>query len=47
MINENKVVFTLTYLRGLVYDWFEPTLIDFLENALDDRKKDTIMMFAN
>jgi hypothetical protein len=36
MINENKVVFTLIYLRGLAYDWFKPTLTNFLKNALDD-----------
>jgi hypothetical protein len=35
-MNENKVVFVLTYFKGLAYDWFEPTLINFLENALDD-----------
>jgi hypothetical protein len=47
MMNENKVVFALTYLRDSAYDWFEPTLINFLENALDDQKKNTIMTFAN
>jgi hypothetical protein len=36
MTNENKVVFASTYLRGSAYDWFEPTLTDFLKNALDD-----------
>jgi hypothetical protein len=35
-MNKNKVVFILTYLKSSAYDWFEPTLIDFLKNALDN-----------
>jgi hypothetical protein len=46
-MNENKVVFISTYLRGLAYDWFEPTLINFLENTLNNQKKDIIMTFAS
>jgi hypothetical protein len=47
MMNENKVVFTSIYLKSLVYDWFKPILINFLKNALDDQKKDIIMMFTS
>jgi hypothetical protein len=46
-MNENKVVFTSTYLRGLAYDWFKPTLINFLENTLDNQKKNIIIIFTN
>jgi hypothetical protein len=46
-MNKNKMVFTLTYLKSSAYDWFKSTLINFLENALDDQKKDTIIMFIN
>jgi hypothetical protein len=46
-MNENKVMFTSTYFRSSAYDWFKSTLIDFLKNALDNWKKDIIMMFAN
>jgi hypothetical protein len=47
MMNENKVVFTLIYLKGFIYNWFKPTLTDFLENALDNQKKNIIMTFAS
>jgi hypothetical protein len=30
------MVFILTYLKSSAYDWFEPTLINFLKNALND-----------
>jgi hypothetical protein len=47
MINENKVVFILTYLKGLAYDWFKSTLTNFLKNASNNWKKDIIMTFAS
>jgi hypothetical protein len=33
------------YLQGSVYDWFKPTLIDYLENNLRDRKEHTTVTF--
>jgi hypothetical protein len=33
------VIFYATYLRGSAYDWFKPTLTDYLENNLGDRKE--------
>jgi hypothetical protein len=47
MINENKVMFILIYLKSLAYDWFKPILINFLENALNNQKKNIIIMFAS
>jgi hypothetical protein len=36
MMNKNKVMFASTYLKSSAYDWFKPTLINFLKNALDN-----------
>jgi hypothetical protein len=35
------------YLRGSAYDWFEPTLINYLENNLEDRKEYITTTFNN
>jgi hypothetical protein len=35
------------YLRGSAYDWFEPTLTDYLENNLRDWKEHTTTTFNN
>jgi Retrotransposon gag protein/Zinc knuckle len=43
--NEDKVIFCATYLRGSAYDWFEPTLTDYLENNPGDRKEHTTATF--
>jgi Retrotransposon gag protein len=44
-MNKDKVIFCATYLRGSAYDWFEPTLTDYLENNLGDRKEHTTATF--
>jgi hypothetical protein len=33
------MIFYIIYLWGSVYKWFKPTLTDYLENNLGDRKK--------
>jgi hypothetical protein len=32
-----KVMFTITYLRDLAFNWFEPYLTDQLDNTIKDR----------
>ena len=44
---EDKVVFCSTYLRGSAYNWFEPTLTNFLENTLLNRKALTTAIFGS
>ena len=44
---ETKVLFTITYLKGTVFNWFEPHLTDYLENQLKDRKIKIIRLFTN
>jgi hypothetical protein len=39
------VIFYVTYLRGSAYDWFKPTIIDYLENHPGDRKEHTTTTF--
>jgi Retrotransposon gag protein len=43
--NEDKVIFCATYLRGSAYDWFEPTLTNFMENTPADWKDATTATF--
>jgi hypothetical protein len=45
MINKDKVIFYAIYLQGSAYNWFEPTLTDFLENRLGNRKAITTITF--
>jgi hypothetical protein len=39
------VIFYATYLQGSAYDWFEPTLTNFIKNTLADQKDTTIATF--
>jgi hypothetical protein len=39
------VIFYAIYLRGSAYDWFEPTLINYLENNSEDWKDYIIVTF--
>jgi hypothetical protein len=32
------VIFYITYLRELAYNWFKPTLTNFSKNRLESRK---------
>jgi hypothetical protein len=41
------VIFCATYFRGLAYDWFEPTLTDYLKNNPEDQKEYTTATFNN
>jgi hypothetical protein len=45
IINKDKVIFYATYLQGSAYDWFKPTLINFIKNTLVDRKNSIIATF--
>jgi hypothetical protein len=45
VINKDKVIFYTIYLQGLVYNWFKPTLTNFLKNNLVDRKDSTNAIF--
>ena len=33
------------YLEGRALEWFEPTQRDYLENAEDERQKETLAIF--
>jgi hypothetical protein len=45
MINEDKMIFYTTYLQGSAYDYFKPTLINYLKNNLEDQKEHIITTF--
>lgn len=42
---EKKVVYASTYLRGAAFDWFEPYLVDFLNNPESRRTPRTQEIF--
>ena len=46
-IDEHKVLFASTYLRGPAFEWFNSFLIDFLNNEPDKRDNDTIKITQN
>jgi hypothetical protein len=41
------MIFCAIYLQELVYNWFEPTFINYLENNLGDRKEYITTTFNN
>jgi hypothetical protein len=44
----SKVLFTSMHLKGAAYEWFEPTLKDFLEtNDPSNREQDTVNIFGS
>jgi hypothetical protein len=45
IINEDKVIFYIIYLQGSAYNWFKPTLINFMESTLADWKDSTTTTF--
>jgi hypothetical protein len=47
MTNKDKVIFYTIYLQRSAYNWFKPTLTNFLKNNLGDRKNSTIATFNN
>ena len=46
-IEEHKVLFASTYLRGPAFEWFNLFLTDFLNNKPDKRDDDTIKVTQN
>ena len=44
---DNKVLFTSTYLTGPAFDWFELTLWDYQENQPDWQDNNTQAIFAS
>ena len=46
-IDEHKVLFASTYLRGPVFEWFNSFLTNFLNNEPDKRDDDTIEVTQN
>ena len=41
----DKIVFAATYLTGAVFDWFEPFIRDFQENAKRNQGDEIKEMF--
>jgi hypothetical protein len=40
-------MFTATYLRDGAFDWFEPYLTDYIDNAIEDKKNETKAIFSS
>jgi hypothetical protein len=45
VINKDKVIFYATYLQGSAYNWFKPTLTNFLKKPLEEQRDTTIETF--
>ena len=46
-IDEHKVLFPSTYLKGLAFEWFNSFLTDFLNNEPDERDNNMVEVTQN